>query len=81
MFCVLLLTTPPIIKVPYIATAVVRHLGSDFTRGHYTALARETTASAYKWVLLDDGRVQDISHTEVVNEDACMLMFRLLDSF
>ena len=81
MLCVLLLTAPTIVKVPYMATAVVRHLGNDFTRGHYTTLARKTTAPDSTWVLFDDGRVRDISHTEVVNEAAYMLLFRRLDSF
>lgn len=81
LLCLLLLTAPTTVKVPYIATAVVRHLGDDFTRGHYTTLVRNTTAPASKWVMLDDARVRGISHTEVVNKDAYMLLFRRLDSF
>lgn len=69
-----------VVEVPYIVTAIVRHVGTSFDHGHYTALARKTTAPDSPWALFDDHKVKEISHQEVVNNEVYMLLLRRQDS-
>lgn len=73
-------TASVVVDVPYVATAIVRHVGSSFHQGHCTALARKTTACDSPWILFNDGKVKEISHKEVVTKEAHMIVFRRQDS-
>jgi hypothetical protein len=57
--------------------AVVVHAGKNSHSGHYIAYVRNVTKN--EWWKMDDARVTIASHSEVMNAEAYMLFYRVVE--